>query len=124
MSTPKLYGRDRVTLQAVLSRLRELGFQPTVESARGGGSHMKVRWGPPSRVMIVGRYTDWLRLDSEGLPYILKRLAVLVGNVWASWYKGLPTGPRSRAIEAMGFVCRKPWLAQSTPLYLLGDHRD
>ena len=124
MSTPKLYGRDRVTLQAVLSRLRELGFQPTVESARGGGSHMHVHWGPPSRVMIVGRYTDWLRLDSEGLPYILKRLAVLVGNVWASWYKGLPTGPRSRAIEAMGFVWKRDTAENLGWHKVLGDHRD
>lgn len=67
MSTPKLYGRDRVTLRAVLSRLRELGFQPTVESARGGGSHMKVRWGPPPRMVVVTRYTGNWRHTAHAL---------------------------------------------------------
>jgi hypothetical protein len=58
----------------------------------------------------------WLRLNSEGLPYVLKQQKASAGgfgnrlywaNVWASWYKGLPTGARARAIEAMGFVWRR-----------------
>ena len=57
-----------------------------------------------------------LRLDAAGEPYLLKQQKhsaggfgnrVYWGNVWAAWYKGRPTGPRARAIEAMGFVWRQ-----------------
>jgi hypothetical protein len=50
-----------------------------------------------------------LTLTPEGLPYCLYReVAHRPGRtrwalVWAEWHKGLPTGIRARAIEAMGF---------------------
>lgn len=55
-----------------------------------------------------------LRLDADGNPYVLKRFKQadsygrwIWATVWANWHKGLPTGIRKRAIEAMGFTWRR-----------------